>query len=75
MVNFILIVVVLIVIGLIVRYVIVKNKNAEVVEDIAVEDKTFTVDAVMIFIKKRTGYLFDIRFILELCFVIALCYA
>jgi len=51
--NIILILVVLIVVVILVRYIIMKNKNAAQEEDIAVEDKTFTPEAIMEFVKKR----------------------
>lgn len=51
--NIILILIVLIMIVLIIRYFIQKNKNATVEEDFAEEDKTFTVETMMNFVKKR----------------------
>ncbi|MCL2341689.1 MAG: CpaF/VirB11 family protein [Firmicutes bacterium] len=51
--NIILILVVLVVIGVLIRYIIMKNKNAVQEEDIAIEDKTFTTEAIMEFVKRR----------------------
>ena len=51
--NILLIVVVLVAAVIVIRYLINKNKNAEVVEDIFIEDKTYSIDAMMTFVKKR----------------------
>ena len=51
--NIILTFVVLIIIGIIIKYVIEKNKNAEEEDKLAVEDKTFTIEEMSAFIKKR----------------------
>ena len=51
--NMILIVVVLIVVAVVIRYTINKNKNAEQEEEVAIEDKTYTTDSIMAFVKKR----------------------
>lgn len=51
--NFILILIVLIMIALIIRYFVQKNKYSEVEEDLSEEDKTFTIEAMMNFVKKR----------------------
>ena len=51
--NFLLTFVVLILIGLVIRYSINKNKNAKIEEDIHVDDKTYTIDKMRDFIKKR----------------------
>ncbi len=45
--------VVLILIGIVIKYVINKNKNAEEEETLSVEDKTFTIEEMTAFIKKR----------------------
>jgi len=53
LVNIILMLIVLVVVGLIIRYIIKKNQNAEIVEDVAVQDKTYTLDSIIEFVKKR----------------------
>ena len=45
--------VILIIIALIIRYFIQKNKNAEVEEQIEVDDKTYTIEKMTEFVKKR----------------------
>ena len=52
-VNIILILVVLIIVFVMVKYFIKKNKEAEIEEDIPLEDKTFTIEAIMDFVKRR----------------------
>ena len=51
--NILLTVVVFVLIGLVIRYTINKNKNAKVIEDINVDDKTYTIEMMREFIKKR----------------------
>ena len=51
--NIILTFVVLVLIFVSIKYFIKKNKEAEIEEDIPVEDKTFTVEATIEFIKRR----------------------
>ena len=50
--NILLTFVVLIIIGIVIKYAIEKNKNAEV-EEISVDDKTYTVEKMMEFVKRR----------------------
>ncbi len=45
--------VVLILIGVVIRYVITKNKNAVVEQEIDVDDKTYTIEKMIQFVKKR----------------------
>ena len=52
-INVILILIVLVIIGVIIKYSIDKNKNAKVEETLIVDDKTYTLDAMLDFIKKR----------------------
>ncbi|MBQ6992478.1 MAG: hypothetical protein IJN50_06205 [Clostridia bacterium] len=52
-VNILLTLVMIVVIGIIIRYFILKNKNAEQEEVVAMEDKTYTLEAAIAFIKKR----------------------
>ena len=51
--NIILIFVVLVLAFVSIKYFIKKNKEAELEEDIPVEDKTFTLEATMEFVKRR----------------------
>ena len=51
--NILLTFIVLILIGLVIKYVAEKNKNAEVIEEISVDDKTFTIEKMRDFVKKR----------------------
>jgi pilus assembly protein CpaF len=51
--NIIFTIVVIVIIIITIRYFINKNKNAEVQEDLAVEDKTFTTEAMIDFVKRR----------------------
>ena len=51
--NIILIIAVLAIGGLVVSNVIRKNKNAKVEEQVVVDDKTYTLDMMMKFVKKR----------------------
>ena len=51
--NILLTFVVLILVGVLIKYVIEKNKNAEVEEEIDVDDKTYTIEKMTEFIKKR----------------------
>ena len=51
--NIILTFVVLVLIFVSIKYFIKKNKEAEIEEDIPVEDKTFTVEATIEFVKRR----------------------
>jgi len=51
--NVLLTLVVIIGVGLFIRYIINKNKNSENEEEIAIEDKTFTLEAMIAFVKKR----------------------
>jgi len=51
--NIILTLVMFVVIGIIIRYIIVKNKNAEEEESFEMEDKTYTVESAINFVKKR----------------------
>ena len=51
--NIILIFVVLVLAFVSIKYFIKKNKEAEIEEDIPVEDKTFTLEATMEFVKRR----------------------
>ena len=51
--NLILILIVLVVVGILVRYIIMKNKNAAQEDDVPIEDKTFTAEAIMEFVKRR----------------------
>ena len=50
--NILLTFVVLIIIGIVIKYVIEKNKNAEV-EEISIDDKTYTIEKMMEFVKTR----------------------
>ncbi|MDO5555292.1 MAG: hypothetical protein Q4G09_01140 [Clostridia bacterium] len=52
-INIIATFVVLILIGLIIRHFIEKNKKAEVEEEIDIDDKTYTIEKMSEFIKKR----------------------
>ena len=52
-VNILLIFVILIIVGILIKYYIDRNKNKEKEKDIVVDDKTFTVDAMIDFVKKR----------------------
>ena len=52
-VNILLIFVILIIVGILIKYYIDRNKNTEEEKDIVVDDKTFTVDAMIAFIKQR----------------------
>ncbi|MCL2354352.1 MAG: CpaF/VirB11 family protein [Oscillospiraceae bacterium] len=52
-INLLFIVVVFALFALLVRYLLLKNKNAEVIEDVSLQDKTFTIDAIMLFVKRR----------------------
>ena len=52
-VNILLIFVILIIVGILIKYYIDRNKNTEEEKDIVVDDKTFTVDAMIDFVKKR----------------------
>lgn len=52
-VNILLIFVILIIVGILIKYYIDRNKNTEEEKDIVVDDKTFTVDAMIGFVKKR----------------------
>ena len=68
--NIILIFVVLVLAFVSVKYFIKKNKEAEIEEDIPEEDKTFTVEATIEFVKKRLDEitkvnLYDIWFIIQ----------
>ena len=51
--NILLTFVVLVIIGVLIKYMIEKNKNAEVEEEINVDDKTYTIEKMMEFVKKR----------------------
>ena len=51
--NILLTVVVFVLIGLAIKFAISKNKNAKVIEDINVDDKTYTIDKMREFIKRR----------------------
>ncbi len=51
--NILLTFVVLILVGVLIRYFIQKNKNAEVEEVVDVDDKTYTVEKMSEFVKKR----------------------
>ena len=51
--NILLTFVVLVIIGVVIKYMIEKNKNAEVEEEINVDDKTYTIEKMMEFVKKR----------------------
>ena len=53
MVNILLIIVVLILIGIMIKYTIQKKENAQIEEEIDVDDKTYTIDKMKEFIKKR----------------------
>ena len=53
MFNILATIVVIILIGLVIKYVIDKNKNAEVEEGIDIDDKTYTIDKMKDFVKKR----------------------
>ena len=52
-VNILLIFVILIIVGILIKYYIDRNKNTEEEKDIVVDDKSFTVDAMIDFVKKR----------------------
>ena len=52
-VNILLTIIILVLIALLVRYFINKNKNAEVEEDISLEDKTYNIDSMIDFVKRR----------------------
>ena len=51
--NILLTFVVLIIVGVLIKYVIEKNKNAEVEEGIDIDDKTYTIEKMKEFVKKR----------------------
>lgn len=51
--NILLTLVVLVIVGVVIKYFIAKNKNAQVEEDLIINDKTFTTEAMMDFVKKR----------------------
>ena len=52
-VNILLTLIIFVIIAIIIRYFILKNKNAEEEELIAMEDKTYTLESTIEFIKKR----------------------
>ena len=52
-VNIILTLVVLVLAGVGIKFVIEKNKNAEVEEGIDIDDKTYTIDKMKEYVKKR----------------------
>ena len=52
-VNIVLTIVVIALIVLAIRFFINKNKNAEIEEDISLEDKTYSVESMIEFVKKR----------------------
>ena len=51
--NILLTFVVLIIVGVLIKYVIEKNKNAEVEEGIDIDDKTYTIEKMKEFVKRR----------------------
>ena len=51
--NIILTFIVLIIIGLLIKYVTEKNKNAKIEEQIEIDDKTYTIEKMTEFVKKR----------------------
>ncbi len=51
--NIILTFIVLIIIGLLIKYVAEKNKNAKIEEQIDIDDKTYTIEKMTEFVKKR----------------------
>lgn len=53
LINYLLMVVILIIIGLLIWYVVKKKKNAAVEISIDVDDKTYTLDKMTAFVKKR----------------------
>ena len=53
MINAILIIVIVLLFGYIVFYNIQKRKNAEVEEKVDVDDKTYTLELMIQFVKKR----------------------
>ena len=52
-VDIILILVILVLAGLGIKYFIEKNKNAEVEEGIDIDDKTYTIEKMKEFVKRR----------------------
>ena len=53
MFNILATIVAIILMGLVIKYVIDKNKNAEVEEGIDIDDKTYTIEKMKEFVKKR----------------------
>ena len=51
--NILLTFVVLIIIGIVIKYIIEKNKNAQVEEEIDIDDKTYTIEKMMEFVKRK----------------------
>ena len=51
--NIIITVVVFVIIGYVIKSTIDKNKNAEIIEEIDIDDKTYTIDKMKDFIKRR----------------------
>ena len=51
--NIIATFVVIVLIGVVIKYIIEKNKNAEVEEEIEIDDKTYTIEKMTEFVKKR----------------------
>lgn len=51
--NIILTLVVLVIVAILIKYYIDKNKSTEEEKDIIIDDKTFTVDAMIDFVKRR----------------------
>ena len=51
--NILLTFVALVAIAAAIKYFIQKNKNAEVEEDISIDDKTYTIEKMIEFVKKR----------------------
>jgi len=51
--NILLTFIVLIIVGVIIKYLIQKNKNAVVEEEIEVDDKTYTIEKMTEFVKRR----------------------
>ena len=51
--NIILTFVVLVLVGVLIKYAIDRNKNAEVEEDFDVDDKTYTIEKMTEFVKRR----------------------
>ena len=52
-INILLTFVVLIIVGVLIKYFIEKNKNAEVEEAVSIDDKTYTIEQMTEFVKKR----------------------